>query len=148
MLANAKESTRRALRTALQAVAAFAAFLIAVAIPPIGDAVNSVIDLFPGANIELTPGVVAGIGLFGVALTALVTKIQNLVEGRDQIADPTELAVRVTELSDLVKQLIGAAHNAGVEVGDMLTEYNFAHPTDHPAARKDNPQPGDTPPAV
>lgn len=128
MFHNATESTRRALRTVLQGLGAFAAFLVAVAIPPVGDAITSVLGLIPGVNVQITPGLIAAIGLVGTALIALVSKIQNLVEGRDNIADPTELSLRVTELSTLIKQLIAAAHDAGVQVGTVVTDLQKPNP--------------------
>jgi len=123
MLTNAKESTRRAMRTVLQGASAFAAFLVAVAIPPIGDAINAVLQLVPGVNVTITPGIVASIGLVGTALIALVSKIQNLVEGRDEIESPTELAVEVIQLAGLVEALVAEAKKAGVEVDALLDEH-------------------------
>lgn len=123
MLTTAKESTRRAMRTVLQGAGAFAAFLVAVAIPPIGDAINSVLQLVPGVNVTITPGIVASIGLVGTALIALVSKIQNLLEGRDEIESPTELAVQVMQLAALVEALVEETKKAGIEVDELLNEH-------------------------
>lgn len=125
MLTNASESTRRALRTTLQGLGAFAAFLVAVAIPAVGDAINSVLNLFPGVDHRVTPGLVASIGLVGTALIALVAKLQNLAEGRDDVATPEELAARVTELSALIEELIAAAKSSGAEVSDVLHQHSY-----------------------
>lgn len=125
MLTNASESTRRALRTTLQGLGAFAAFLVAVAIPAVGDAINSVLNLFPGVDHRVTPGLVASIGLVGTALIALVSKLQNLAEGRDDVATPEELAARVTELSALIEELIAAAKSSGAEVSDVLHQHSY-----------------------
>jgi len=130
MFDNFTESTRRALRTLLQGVAAFAAFLVAVAIPPVGDAITAVLRLFPGVNVEVTPGLVGSIGIVGAALIAVVTKIQNLMEGRDEYENATELAVDVMELAALIEALVEAAEEAGVELGDVFAEHGYVRVTD------------------
>ena len=121
----ATESTRRALRTALQGLMGFATLLVAVAIPPVGDAINVLLGLFPGVEIRVTPGVIAAIGVVGTALIALATKIQNVVEGRDDIESVDELAQQVMEIAALLDAVIDAAQDAGVEVGAVLAEQGW-----------------------
>lgn len=104
-LAPATESTRRALRTALQYVAAFSTFIVAVAIPPVGDAVNAVLSLLPFVTFEVTPALVTAVGLVGVALVSIATKIQNVIEGRDHLQTPTEMSEYVLDLVDEVNDL-------------------------------------------
>jgi hypothetical protein len=124
-LVNTAESTRRALRTLLQAAGAVATFIVAVAIPPVADAINAVLGLLPGVAFEVSPGVVAAVGLVGAALTALVSKLQNLYEGRDQYESPESLAVEVMELAELVDALIDAGRAAGVEVQTVLAQHGY-----------------------
>lgn len=119
------ESTRRALRTLLQAVAAVAAFMVAVAIPPVQEGLNSLLDAL-GIGLEVTPGLVAAIGAIGAALTSLVSKLQNLYEGRDQVRSPDQLASEVVALAGLVSALVVAAREAGVEVEQVIKDSGVA----------------------
>lgn len=99
------ESTRRTLRGALQNVGAFAALIIMFAIPPVGDALNAVLGMLPFVTFEVTPGLVTAIAAVGIALAALVTKIQNVFEARDYQPTVEEYAVQAQELAALVKML-------------------------------------------
>jgi len=112
---NLKESTLRAIRTFLQNVGAAAAAVILVAIPPVEDAVNSVLQLID-SNLTLPPGMVAAIGLAGAAVSAVVAKIMNVVEGRDIPASPEEIAEWIQELTALVEE----AKARGVDVVETL----------------------------
>lgn len=118
------ESTRRALRTLLQGAAAVAAFIVAVAIPPVQDAINALLDLV-GVDKRITPGLVAAIAAIGAALTSLVSKLQNLYEGRDQVRSPDQLAAEVLALSGMVGVLVEASREAGVEVEKVLTDAGY-----------------------
>jgi len=100
----AKESTRRALRTVLQGLYAAGAGAVAVAIPPVADAVNAVLHQVNPA-VTVTPGLVAAIGATGAALVGVVSKLQNLLEGRDKVTSPTEAAAQIQELTALVAEL-------------------------------------------
>jgi len=104
------ESTRRALRTALQGVMTFATLLIAVAIPPVGDAINSVLELV-GVDYSVTPALIVALGVVGTTLLAVAAKVQNLIEGRDSEGTPAEWAEWVEELADELWELKAAARD-------------------------------------
>jgi len=108
------ESTLRALRTAVQVAGSFAALLVAVAIPPVGDAANAILELV-GVDYEITPGLVLAIGLVGTALAGIVAKVQNLIEGRDDIGSTEELAEYLIDLVDQVNELEDALREAKAE---------------------------------
>lgn len=98
------ESTRRALRTALQTLSAVLAFALTVAIPPVADAANAVLA-FVGVNYQITPGLVVAVGAFLSGVAALVAKLQNLLEGKDQILNAEAAAEYITALTDELSDL-------------------------------------------
>ena len=124
---NTAESTKRTARTALQYASAFAALILAVAIPPVGDAINAILGLLPFVNFAVTPPMITAVGLVGLALTAIITKLQNVVEGRDKIDTPEALAGFVVELTNQVNELSAdlaaavdaAQHSSGSDAPDL-----------------------------
>lgn len=101
------ESSKRGVRTLLQGIMTAAGLLALFAIPAVGDALNSVLQLInPGWSVA--PGVVAAVGLLCAAVTALISKLQNVLEGRDKATTPEEYAAQAEDLTDLVKELRAA----------------------------------------
>ena len=90
-LSNVKESTRRALRTVLQVLAGGAALALAVATPPVADALNAVIAAV-GGNWQITPGIVAAVGTLATVAAGIAAKLQNLLEGRDKVTSVQDAA--------------------------------------------------------
>lgn len=117
-----KESTLRSLRTFLQGLGAAAAFVVLVAIPPIGDAINALLGAI-GVRFQVSPALVGAISALAAAVTALVTKIQNVVEGRDRIdfTDTASLAAVMQDLAALIEQIKGAAASLPAAVVNVNT---------------------------
>lgn len=92
------ESTKRGLRTLLQVLASGAALVLAVAIPPVADALNAVIAAV-GGDWRITPGIVAAVGTLASVAAGIIAKLQNLLEGRDKITSVDDAAARLEELT-------------------------------------------------
>lgn len=126
------ESTRRGLRTALQALATFATLTLAAAVPPVAEALNDVAHLFGVVGDPVSPALMGAVGAVATAFLGIVAKVQNLLERRDILMTPAEAALEVAELTDLVQELTGAlvnAHRRGAEAvdlirGQLLTAHN------------------------
>ena len=106
VLTDMKESTRRTVRGLLQNLIGFGSLIVAIAIPQVQDAVNAVLNLLPWVNgFQIDGPTVSAVATAGIALVALVTKLQNLWEGRDLGKSPEALAAEVVELTALVSAL-------------------------------------------
>ena len=106
-----RESTKRALRTGLQGLTATALAVTVLAIPPVESAVNAwLTQINPGMS--LPAGLVAAIGVVGAATVALVSKLQNLIEGRDKPTTVVDWAAYAELLSEQVTTLRAALDEA------------------------------------
>lgn len=114
------ESTRRTLRGILQNISGVIAFALLVAVPPVADAANAVLELI-GVDYTITSPLVLALGAVLTAIAGIVTKLQNIVEGRDKIDTPEALAATVIELTDqindtrtaLAAAIAAAQHSSG-----------------------------------
>ena len=119
-LSNVKESTKRALRTVLQVLASGAALVLAVAIPPVADALNAVIAA-AGGSWEITPGIVAAVGTLATVAAGIVAKLQNLLEGRDKVTSVQDAAARLEELKTEYRLLETAYLDLREQIGASRT---------------------------
>ncbi len=110
-----KESTKRAWRTFYQGLVATTGIVVLFAIPPVETAANSVLQMVD-PDLSLPTGLVAAIGVLFTATAAAAAKIQNLVEGKDKVKTPDELAAYIEELVDL----LNATREAGEDVVETV----------------------------
>lgn len=125
-VASVSESTRRAARTALQVLGAFAALAVLVAIPEVQSAIVTVVQLVaPG--VALPPALFAAVGVLGAAVTALVSKLQNLAEGRDRPTTLTAWAAEAEELRALLADVQAAVE--GIKESAQPVTLTYPAPT-------------------
>lgn len=108
----ALESTKRALRTAAQSIITFAGLVLAIAIPPVQDAANALLDLV-GVNYTITPALVTAVGAVATLVITIVTKVQNRLEGRDDVMTVEDWANWVEELTEQVNELRARVGDVG-----------------------------------
>lgn len=103
-LTPALESTRRTVRGVLQNLSAAIALALLIAVPPVADAANAVLELL-GMDYTITPALVLAVAAVLTALAGIATKVQNLLEGRDKVPTPAVMAAEVVTLTDQINDL-------------------------------------------
>ena len=130
-LSAATESTRRTLRGILQNVGAAIALALLVATPPVADAVNAVLALV-GVDAQISSALLLAIATLLTAAGAIVTKLQNLLEGRDQVPTPAAWAAQVITLTDQITTLRAALAAAVAAAQHSSTSSDLTDPTTLP----------------
>ena len=130
-LSPALESTRRTVRGILQNISAAIALALLIAIPPVADAANAVLAL-AGVDYTISPALVLAVATFLTLLAGAVTKLQNLLEGRDKVPTPAAWAAEVITLTDQVATLRTALAAAVAAAEHSSTSSDLTDPTTLP----------------
>jgi uncharacterized protein YoxC len=113
------ESTRRTVRGVLQNIAAGLVAVAALAVPATADAINAVLH-FIHLPYTVTPGLMTAAGVLLTALAALVTKVQNLIEGRDKVESVEDLKAEIDRLTSALDEVETAGRHVADEVHESL----------------------------